>query len=400
MKNNYSEKIQNDLNSLYDEIDYKYDEMFDKDVNKELVGLYKELSNEMTFKYDDGPDNVKKRLKKVNDIFNEKDAPIENVNEQNNEPVYEETTSEEPLSEEPTYSEPSVKVPRDIKKEVANKKMNNKKSSSNNKPPRQPLPKQKKIILSIILTIAIGIFLVSALKLISIKKGYDDSNNTYKELDKDFFKSDDDSLNDWDFSDLFAKNPEVVGYIYCPDLISYPVVQGSDNDYYLRHLFTGEYNVSGSIFLDCNLPAKFESRNCIVYGHNMKDGSMFSKIVNYIKNDGQKFYENHKEFHIFTTDGHHYVYKVLSAYTASVASNIYTPNLNDAQFGDLLNEVQRNSLYDTEHPEINLDSKIITLSTCLDNLDDAYRHVLILVRDREIPKSEQTNTQPTTTVDE
>ncbi len=371
MKKTYSEQLHDDLENLYDEIDYDYDAMIDKDVSKELVGLYKELEGEMTFNYDDGLDDVAKKIQKVS--------------QKNTEEVFED-------EEEP------VKVKRAAVKEEAKspsffKKTPSKKPSS---------PKTKKLLLGIILTIAIGVFLVSALKLISIKKGYDDSNKTYEEVDKDFFKGDTDNIDelDWDFTELFAQNPDVIGYIYCPGLVSYPIVQGSDNSYYLKHLFTHEWNDSGSIFADCNLPNKIESRNCIIYGHNMKDGSMFSKLLNYSNGDGYDFYNDHKEFHIFTTDDHHYVYKVLSVYRANIRSNIYVPDLNDQQFGDLLNEIQANSIYNTEHGELTLDSKIMTLSTCLDNYTDDLREVVILVRDREIPKKGATPAPSSTTVDE
>ena len=392
MGKTYTEQLNDDLNNLFDEVDYDYDAMFDKDVNKDLVGLYKELAGEMTFNYDDGLDDAKEKIKAAQKA-KEVEAEVPKVEE---EEVFVPTEIEpEDYSSnkktEDFYEEPPKKRPR---------KFSSSSNNGGNKKP--PIDKNKKIVLGIILTIAIGVFLVSGLKLLSIKKAYDDSRNSYKELDKDFFKGDNDNVDDldWDFSELFAQNPDVIGYIYAPDLVSYPIVQGTDNSYYLKHLFTHEWNDSGSIFADCNLPDRFESRNCIIYGHNMKDGSMFSKLLNYSKEDGPDFYKDHKEFHIFTTDDHHYVYKVLSVYTADVRSNLYAPNLNDEQFSELLNEVQSKSLYATEHAEITMDSKIMTLSTCLDAYTDQYRQVVILVRDREIPKKNSKPAAPVSTVDE
>ena len=77
-------------------------------------------------------------------------------------------------------------------------------------------------------------------------------------------------------------NPNVIGWIEIPGLsISYPVVQGTDNAYYLHHLFTGEYNSSGSIFADWHNQPDFADPNTIVYGHNMKNGSMFGTLSHY-----------------------------------------------------------------------------------------------------------------------
>lgn len=74
-----------------------------------------------------------------------------------------------------------------------------------------------------------------------------------------------------DFEGLQAVNPDVIAWIDIPGLsISYPVVQGTDNAYYLHHLFTGEYNSSGSIFADWHNQPDFADPNTIVYGHNMK----------------------------------------------------------------------------------------------------------------------------------
>lgn len=77
-----------------------------------------------------------------------------------------------------------------------------------------------------------------------------------------------------DFAGLKAVNPDVIAWIQIPALdISYPVVQGKDNAYYLHHLFSGESNINGSIFVDCHNQPDFTDQNTIVYGHNMKTGA-------------------------------------------------------------------------------------------------------------------------------
>lgn len=93
-----------------------------------------------------------------------------------------------------------------------------------------------------------------------------------------------------DFAGLKAVNPDVIAWIQIPALdISYPVVQGKDNAYYLHHLFSGESNINGSIFVDCHNQPDFTDQNTIVYGHNMKTGAcselwISTKTKSYLNN--------------------------------------------------------------------------------------------------------------------
>lgn len=92
-----------------------------------------------------------------------------------------------------------------------------------------------------------------------------------------------------DFAGLKAVNPDVIAWIQILALdISYPVVQGKDNAYYLHHLFSGESNINGSIFVDCHNQPDFTDQNTIVYGHNMKNGSMFGTLDKYQDQMGMK----------------------------------------------------------------------------------------------------------------
>ncbi len=82
-----------------------------------------------------------------------------------------------------------------------------------------------------------------------------------------------------DFDSLKEINGDIVAWIKCKELgINYPVVQGTDNSYYLTHTFSGEEHISGCIFMDCVNKTDFTDDNTILYGHNMKDGSMFGSF--------------------------------------------------------------------------------------------------------------------------
>ena len=85
-----------------------------------------------------------------------------------------------------------------------------------------------------------------------------------------------------DFTALAAVNPDVTAWLYGPDTgISYPVVQGTDNDYYLDHLLDGTANSAGCLFVDTSCRPDFSGRNTVIYGHRMKNGTMFAALGNY-----------------------------------------------------------------------------------------------------------------------
>ncbi len=82
-----------------------------------------------------------------------------------------------------------------------------------------------------------------------------------------------------DFERLQKRNPDIVAWIHIPDTtIDYPVVQGSDNTYYLNHTAAGRENSSGAIFLDAGCDTAFTGNNYIIYGHNMRTKKMFGGL--------------------------------------------------------------------------------------------------------------------------
>ena len=254
-------------------------------------------------------------------------------------------------------------------------------ASVKNKPSKKT-SRRKRILLFAIIIVAAGVFIFSAIKLITILSGYKKGASTYQAIE-DLSKKDQTDQPEKIFFDVAALkevNPDTQGYLYGADVLSYPIVQAEDNSYYLTHLFDGTENDCGCIFIDCNIPEALESRNCILYGHDMKDGSMFAHLHYYADVD---FYNDHREFHVFTED-HHYVYKVLSAFTTPVNGIVYTMDFaGDEDFVNFLYTVEGACPYETFHGELTADKKVITMSTCLGN-DDAHRFVVVLIRDREI----------------
>lgn len=106
--------------------------------------------------------------------------------------------------------------------------------------------------------------------------------------------------DDYDFGRLLGVNPDTVGWLVVPGTaINYPIVQTTDNDQYLHTGFNGEDNAAGSIFLDYESKPDMTGRNNIIYGHNMKNGTMFQNLIRFKDKD---FFEQHRYFQIHTPD--------------------------------------------------------------------------------------------------
>lgn len=102
------------------------------------------------------------------------------------------------------------------------------------------------------------------------------------------------------FADLMEENPDTIGWIRVPDTnIDYPIVQGTDNDFYLNHDFYGKESIGGAIYLDFESQGDFVGRNNILYGHNMKNGSMFKDVVRY---KDEEYFKEHQYFSVYTPD--------------------------------------------------------------------------------------------------
>ncbi len=151
----------------------------------------------------------------------------------------------------------------------------------------------------IILVLCIAVFGIAAMNLVEIGKEYYDGQKEYEEL-KEYTEEEPNGQQDdpaeskaeektIDFAELRKINEDIVAWIQIPGIgVDYPVVQGEDNEYYLYHTFCREANKAGSIFLDCRNRADFTEPCVIIYGHNMKDGSMFSNLKKYQDNAFRK----------------------------------------------------------------------------------------------------------------
>ena len=124
-----------------------------------------------------------------------------------------------------------------------------------------------------------------------------------------------------DFEALRAVNPDVIGWLYCPDsAINYPVLLGESNDSYLRRSYDGSESAAGSIFAEASNRRDLSDRNLILYGHNMRDGSMFAELGNW---QDQRWFDAHPLMWLLTPEGDYRVV-LYSAHTVSAYDEIYT----------------------------------------------------------------------------
>lgn len=164
-----------------------------------------------------------------------------------------------------------------------------------------------------------------------------------------------------DVAALKKENPDTIGWIYYPVLnINYPIVQDEDNTYYIRRTFQGEKNAAGSIFLDCNADGELQDMHSIVYGHNMKNGSMFGTLKE-IREEGTV--EENPYFWIFLEDKVN-VYRIFSYHDADVKDNSFLTYFEEEEDYDSFLQHITGKAEETIGKEPETSDKIVTLSTC------------------------------------
>ena len=158
------------------------------------------------------------------------------------------------------------------------------------------------------------------------------------------------------------KNDDIVGFIDIPDVgISYPILQGPDNDFYLYKSISKEYDIAGSLFIDMNNKPDFNDDNTVIYGHHLEINSMFTPLDQYRK---QEFAQNHTTIYLSTRDELR-EYRIFSAYgiPADYAyRTLYFTNRDDVV--PYFNQLMNNSEVSLPQENFSSDDQIITLSTC------------------------------------
>ena len=189
-----------------------------------------------------------------------------------------------------------------------------------------------------------------------------------------------DTIAKIDLAALREENEDVVGWIYIPGTrINYPVMQGQDNQYYLKHTWNNYPNGAGSIFMEHQNSADLTDFNTVIYGHNMADGSMFAALHSY----AHSWFAEKNPYVYVKTDAGVWRYEVFASYNASTEGTTYGLSFNEEQTRqDFLDAALAQSQIRTRVvPEIT--DRILTLSTCTGMGYDNRR--VVLARLKMIP---------------
>ena len=237
--------------------------------------------------------------------------------------------------------------------------------------------KYKKAILNLVIYIMLlSILLYSGIK---IYKWYKDKTNNSKiaEQIKDTViveeKNENKKEYKIDFNKLKEQNNETVAWIKVNNTnIEYPVVKESNNSFYLNHSFDKSNNSAGWIFADYRNKFDNTDKNIVIYGHNMKDNSMFGSLKNILNSD---WYDNEENTNItLYTENEKCIYKVFSIYKIeSEDYYIKTEFSDDNNFEQFVNTIKKRSIKEF-NTDVSKDDNILTLSTCANN--NKYRVVL------------------------
>ena len=176
-----------------------------------------------------------------------------------------------------------------------------------------------------------------------------------------------------DFEKLKEKNSDVVAWLKVNGTnIETTVVKTTDNDYYLTHNFNKEYNSAGWIFADYKNKVDGTDKNLVIYGHNMRDDSMFGSLKWVINED---WYNNEDNKYItLITENETQVYEVFSVYQIEKEDYYIQTNFNtEKEFSTFLETIKKRSKKDF-NVDVNKEDNILTLSTCANN--NKYRVVL------------------------
>ena len=237
------------------------------------------------------------------------------------------------------------------------------------------------LLLIFLILIFFGIFVFSAFMLYGIFTDYRTASNEYESLAEEMVISASESnggqgkavvKNDAgdvyvspyeqvDMEELRGMNPDTVGWIILPESrINYPIVKSKDNKEYLKTTFEGKKASSGAIFMEMYCEDDFSSRNTIIYGHNMKNGSMFRALNNMTD---KEYFNEHRIFYMDTGNGFE-EYEVISCY-ATVETDLSSWKISfedKEEYEQWLKDISKRCSFDCA--AYNVEKNTVTLSTC------------------------------------
>lgn len=250
--------------------------------------------------------------------------------------------------------------------------------------------KRKKIIIILINVVSISCLLAGGIGLKSIydyKKDLEENKLLQQKLDEYFVKIEKERklkeeqeqeqeeqilTSVIDFDPLILTNSDTIGWLTVKNTeVNLPIVQSSDNEYYLNHNFEKNWNSLGWAFADHRNIFPELSQNTVLYGHTYKDTLIFSSLTNTLRDDWLNNSENHI-IEFSTIDGYHQ-WQIFSIYTIEETNDYITTDFNNEEFLNFINLVKSRSIKDF-NVEVNEFDKVLTLSTCY---IDSYHRLVI-----------------------
>lgn len=175
-----------------------------------------------------------------------------------------------------------------------------------------------------------------------------------------------------DFDVLAEESKDIVGWIYSKDTpINYPIVQGKDNQYYLRRMANGKYNYNGSIFMDFRNDPTLRDLNTLIYGHNLTNDVMFSSLLRYRK---QAHYDTHPSMWLVTSEKS-FRLDVIAGFVVDSDGDSYTLFDSREDLQKYLAKAVKRSGFQS-NVEVEKVEQIVTLSTCT-NVNETDRYVIV-----------------------
>lgn len=236
--------------------------------------------------------------------------------------------------------------------------------------------KNKNFLNGIIYLILIGLLIYSGVKIFKWNKENSNNNNITDKIneavtvEKNSEGKEDFNIN---FNMLKKQNEDTVAWIKVNNTnVKYPVVKAKDNSFYLTHSFDKSNNSAGWIFADYKNKFDDTDKNIVIYGHNRRDGSMFSSLKNALN---PNWYNNDLNRNILLyTENEEYNYEIFSIYKIESEDYYIKTEFNDENdFEDFLNTITKRSVQDFG-VNVSKDDSILTLSTCANN--NKYRVVI------------------------
>lgn len=252
-------------------------------------------------------------------------------------------------------------------------------------PPKKEKKKRRWLFWLFFLT-ALCVFIYSSFQLFTIfKANWDEKRESERITEIGNIPEDPETPFEVNWDELRAINADVVAWIIVPDTnISYPIVRGSDNDYYLNRTFEKAYNYAGSIFMDYKNKGDFSDNNTFLYGHNTRHSTMFGQLEEFTNQD---FFTAHKYIYIFTPE-QNYKAEIVSFHSAKDGSDFYKYGIqNPAEWKKYIESITASTIDGFVHKDVSVgdSDRIVSLSTCSYEINNELTDQRYLLHAKLVP---------------